>query len=312
MRFKKPISYLLILSLCISLFLPAKPVYAWNSTGHRVIGAIAWEYLTPIAREKIIEILKSAPADSDLIDEYNTESKYPKKYFVMNAGYWPDIIRDRNKPERNQKYHRGNWHYIGTYWKQTQNGPVDAEGQTDDENIVERISTFQKTLSDPTVSDEEKAIQIAWILHLIGDIHMPLHNTSRVTEETPDGDRGGNSFRLGNDWPRNLHAYWDGIIDIAEPKSEDVEQYEYYTKIAKQIILKYPASNFEKEIAVQSSESWNVEGQMITRTSVYPEGLKQNEMPSERYLSDSYKIAEKRIALSGYRTAKFLNDIFDK
>ncbi len=307
---KKIVSKILILSLLFPIFIPSKQIYAWNSTGHRVIGAIAWEYLTPVAKERIIEILKNAPADSDLTDEFDPESKHPEKYFVMNAGYWPDIVRDRSKPERNQKYHRGNWHYIGTYWKQTENGPVDAEGQTDDENIVERITTFQKTLSDPNVSDEEKAVQIAWILHLIGDIHMPLHNTSRVTEETPDGDRGGNDFRLGSEWPRNLHAYWDGIIDLAKPKSDDVEQYEYYKAVAKQIMLKHPASELDKEIAIQSSESWNVEGQMITRSSVYPEGLKQDEMPPESYLKDSYKIAEKRIALSGYRTAKFLNDIF--
>jgi hypothetical protein len=141
---------------------------------------------------------------------------------------------------------------------------------------------------------------------------MPLHNTSRVTEETPDGDRGGNSFRFGDSWPWNLHAYWDGIIDVANPKGDDVEDFEYYLSNAEMIKTKHPKSEFNGLIDLQDSQVWNNEGKEITMNNLYPEDLRQNEQPSENYKEMTYKIAQERMALSGYRMAEFLNQIFGK
>jgi len=307
---KKLFLLTLIFSFFFSLTINPTSAISWNNTGHRVIASIAWDSLTPIARENIMTILKKAPKDSDLMEFFDKDSEYPDKYYFMNAAYWPDVVRDRDEQARYNKYHKGAWHYVGTYWKQTDNGPVDAEGFLDDEHIVERISYLRGELNDPQVSDEEKAIQIAWVLHLVGDIHMPLHNTSRVTEETPDGDRGGNSFGLGEGWPWNLHAYWDGIIDVANPKTDEVDDFQYYLSNAEMIKDKYPSSGFNNQIKLQDSKVWNSEGQEITRNNLYPENLKQNEKPSEDYKKMAYKIAQERMALSGYRMAEFLNEIF--
>jgi hypothetical protein len=300
----------LALSFFISLSINPTSAISWNSTGHRVIAAIAWDNLTPTAKKNIMAILKKAPKDSDLVEFYDEKSEHPDKYYFMNAAYWPDVVRDRDEQARYNKYHKGPWHYVGTYWKSTENGPVNATGFVDDEHIVERITYFRKTLHNPKVSDEEKAIQIAWILHLVGDIHMPLHNTSRITDETPDGDRGGNSFELGDSWPWNLHAYWDGIIDVANPKAEGVDDFKYYLSNAEMIENSHPKSDFNGLEGLQNSRIWNEEGKDITMNNLYPEDLKQNEQPSEAYKEMAYKVAQERMALSGYRMAEFLNRIF--
>jgi len=309
---KKFIASTFIFSFLFSLSINPTSGISWNSTGHRVIAAIAWDNLTPSAKTNIMDILKQAPEDSDLMDLYDKESENADKFYFMNAAYWPDIVRDRDEKVRYEKYHKGPWHYVGTYWKQTENGPVDAEGFVDDEHIVERISYFRETLNDPKVSKEEKAIQIAWILHLVGDIHMPLHNTSRITDATPDGDRGGNSFELGNGWPWNLHSYWDGIIDVANPKADDVDDFEYYLANAEMIEKKHPKSEFKGLVELQNSTEWNKEGKKITMNNLYPSDLKQDQEPSDEYKEMAYKMAQKRMALSGYRMAEFLNEIFGK
>jgi hypothetical protein len=309
---KKLFVLTILFSFFFSLTINPTSGISWNSTGHRVIAAIAWDNLSDTAKENIMTVLKKAPADSDLMEFYDKESESPDKYYFMNAAYWPDVVRDRDQEARYKKYHKGPWHYVGSYWKQTENGPVDAEGFIDDEHIVERISYFRETLKDPRVSDEEKAIQIAWILHLVGDIHMPLHNTSKVTEETPDGDRGGNSFELSDSWPWNLHAYWDGIIDVANPKNDEVEDFDYYLSNAEMIEKKHPKSEFKGLITLQDSKVWNMEGKEITMNNLYPEDLKQDQQPSESYKQMAYKIAQQRMALSGYRMAEFLNRIFGK
>lgn len=307
---KKFIASTFIFSFLFSLTINPTSGISWNATGHRVIAAIAWDNLTPSAKTQIMEILKAAPEDSDLMDFYDEDSEHPDKFYFMNASFWPDVVRDRDERSRYEKYHKGSWHYVGSYWRQTENGPVDADGFVDDEHIVERISYFRESLNDPKTSKEEKAIQIAWILHLVGDIHMPLHNTSRVTKETPDGDRGGNSFELSDSWPWNLHAYWDGIIDIANPKADNVDDFDYYLANAEKIESKHPKSEFGELVALQNSTEWNNEGKDITMNNLYPEDLKQNQQPSEAYKKMAYEIAQERMALSGYRMAQFLNDIF--
>ncbi len=306
----KTVSRILILTLFISLFSPAQTLLAWNSTAHRVIAAIAWKHLTPETKHRIMEILMSAPEDSDLLEEHDPEAERPDMYYFMNASYWPDIVRDMDKKQRWETYHKGNWHYIGTYWRQTADGPVDADGQTDEENIVERIQYFRETLSDPAVSSEDKAIQIAWVLHLVGDIHMPLHNTSRVTGKTPDGDQGGNLFALGSRYADNLHWYWDSILDIYRPKQENTEDFTYYMNWVVDITDKYPRSMVAELAEDQSVIRWNEEGQQITRYEVYPGSLKEGTEPSPQYLEKAYLISEKRIALAGYRLAEYLNAIF--
>jgi hypothetical protein len=68
-----------------------------------------------------------------------------------------------------------------------------------------------KTASDP----ERKAIAFAWLFHLVGDIHQPLHTAQLFTVDYPQGDRGGNEIcvhvtQAGQ--PMDLHRFWDGVI----------------------------------------------------------------------------------------------------
>ena len=307
---KKLISKLIVCTLIVSLFAQPVTVFAWNQTGHQVIAAIAWDNLTETAKMNIMKIMQEAPDDSDLLSFFDPDNPNAEKSYFMGASYWPDVVRDRDVRARWEKYHKGPWHYVGTYWKETENGPVDTDGFVDKEHVIERIEHFRQTLIDPDVSDSDKAVQVAWILHLIGDIHMPLHNTSRVTDETPDGDRGGNSFSLGDGWPWNLHAFWDGIIDVVSPKTDEEDAHDYYLRHAQKIMSKYPKSEFGALISLQDAVIWNKEGKEITKNKVYPNTLKQGEKPSEVYTETSHEIAMKRMALSGYRMAEFLNQIF--
>jgi S1/P1 Nuclease len=62
---------------------------------------------------------------------------------------------------------------------------------------------------------ERKAIALAWLFHLAGDIHQPLHTAQLFTVEYPQGDRGGNEIcvrvnQAGQ--PMDLHRFWDGVI----------------------------------------------------------------------------------------------------
>jgi hypothetical protein len=66
---------------------------------------------------------------------------------------------------------------------------------------------------------ERKAIALAWLFHLVGDIHQPLHTAQLFTVDYPKGDRGGNEIcvrvtQAGQ--PMDLHRFWDGVITSSQ------------------------------------------------------------------------------------------------
>ena len=62
---------------------------------------------------------------------------------------------------------------------------------------------------------ERRAIALAWLFHLVGDIHQPLHTAQLFTVDYPQGDRGGNEICVRvkeAERPMDLHRFWDGVI----------------------------------------------------------------------------------------------------
>lgn len=310
----------LLVTAALTIMLVTSTAYSWDDTGHKLIAYIAWEQMTPKAREKAFNVLMNAPEDSDLSVFYLQDSRSAeakKREFFMIASTWADIVRDKKFKLRYDKYHHGNWHYLDTFWREV-NGKVElvSELKSDEQNAIERISSFDKVLSDPAVSDEEKAIALAWILHLVGDIHQPLHDSARVTQYDPKGDQGGNLFIVspkgatGSDRV-SLHWYWDSIIGRVLPRVGDMCDSEYLPEIANLFEKKYPYSELRSMTKPGKFQDWQQEGFQIASAKLYPAFLKFNEVPSDEYNKMAFEIAEKQIALAGYRLGEMLNRIFD-
>jgi S1/P1 Nuclease len=106
----------------------------------------------------------------------------------MQAARWADDIRIRDR-----QHHRGPWHYI--------NWPFKPEGQPasvqtrepEPVNILTAMAENQNVVKKESDA-ERKAIALAWLFHLVGDIHQPLHTAQIFTIDYPQGDRGGNEI----------------------------------------------------------------------------------------------------------------------
>jgi hypothetical protein len=57
----------------------------------------------------------------------------------------------------------------------------------------------------------EQALFARYLVHIVGDIHQPLHSVSLFNATYPSGDRGGNSQKIIilNESTQNLHSFWD-------------------------------------------------------------------------------------------------------
>ncbi|MEP6903814.1 MAG: S1/P1 nuclease [Actinomycetota bacterium] len=324
---KKSVVKFLLLSVLLFAF--AVHAFAWDDSGHKLVAYIAWQQMSPEVREKVIKILLNAPEDSQLNALYPTPtdsdfSTYPigarskaakQRDYFMFAAYWSDIIRDK-KYESRFKYHHGTWHYFDTYWREA-DGKVETlpEMPNDKENVVERLFFFDKVLKDSSAKDFEKAIALAWILHLAGDVHQPLHASGRVTDEEPKGDQGGNTFSLSpKDAPRgkqeNLHWYWDSIVVRTVARKADASDAEYLLPIADAMMKKYPLAKMQSRLEIGKFDIWQNESFKIASTKLYPKTLIRNQMPSADYNKMAFGIAEEQIALAGYRLGTMLNQIF--
>jgi hypothetical protein len=311
-----------VLTLALALFVP-QTVLGWNATGHQVVAGIAWDNMTPTARRNAILLLQAAPADACLLDLFPDDSRplaERQREFFMRASTWPDIVRPGEEDTRAcTRFHRRGWHFINYFWEGISGGtgsnaPQDREDiEIPEVNAVERLKIFRAVVVCGT-PQEERATTLAWVLHLVGDIHQPLHTSARVTSRPleREGDQGGNLFKLGpNNGSLSLHSFWDGIIDrsIARRQEERDNNHAYLNRVVRVITQEHPRSELAGRLHSGDFEAWSLEGLEKTKRVVYPQSLQRGQIPQENYRITAFTTSKEAIALAGYRLADLLNQM---
>jgi S1/P1 Nuclease len=201
---------LVLLTLAVLPF----PASAWNIPGHMLSGAIVYQVLqqeNPQTIEKVKIVLEKHPwyANHWQARLQGVPIADHALVLFMQASRWPDDIRMRDK-----QHHRGPWHYINWPFKPERQP---ASRQIKDPEPVNILTALAENMS--VVKNENdparKAIALAWLFHLVGDIHQPLHTAQLFTTDYPNGDKGGNEICVRvtqAGLPMDLHRYWDGVI----------------------------------------------------------------------------------------------------
>jgi hypothetical protein len=173
---------------------------AWGDEGHEVVALIAQTYLTPAVRKKVDALLA---ADSDPLTAHTMPA----------AATWADKLRETN--EHGARAKTGKWHFVDIeidspdlaqacfHHPQIPQGIPASQGPAQD-CVVDKVEEFTGELKDPETSPEEQIVALKFVLHLIGDVHQPLHASDAH-------DRGGNDKRVSAAGFKsgNLHRYWD-------------------------------------------------------------------------------------------------------
>lgn len=300
----------------VALFF-AVPTFGWDETGHKVTACIAWQRMTPEVRERVIKILLAAPEDSQIASYYlpygSRSAEAKKREFFMLMATWPDIIRDRSQEVRFKKYHNGNWHYSDIFWKSEDGKVIMVDNVEANGLAMQKLIDFNQLIRG-SASDSEKAVAIAWLEHLIGDVHQPLHMSGKVSDLNAKGDQGGNLFVLTpKGTPRekqaNLHSYWDSIIGRYQPNSKDQCDADYIDPIADEIIRQYPFDKEKSKLNADKFDVWGKESLDIATSFVYKD-IKSFELPSDNYKKKAFELAQERMALAGYRMGELFNEVF--
>jgi hypothetical protein len=292
--------------------LPA-PARAWDSFGHQVVARIAWNELRPETRAAAVALLMAAPEDAHLaclMPSGVAPVGERQRSLFDRAATWPDVVRDEAFPERQARYHHGPWHYRDRFWEQPD--PAQPPRERLDlprgaENVVERLHVFSRTLREPERPAAERAIHLAWVLHLVGDIHQPLHTTSRATASEPTGDRGANAFLLDEEH-QNLHWYWDSALSRSLRRPDEPEA-EAVARAAAQLAAEFPRADYADRLAPGDFEAWAEEGFRASTTMAYPAILRRGERPPGAYRHAVDAVAQPAAARAGYRLAALLEEL---
>lgn len=153
------------------------PATAWGPTGHRVVSVVTDRYLTEETRYAVRELLDGQS--------------------IAQASTWADEI----KSERKWDY-ASPWHYVNLDDGETYaSAPKNPGG-----DVIEAITRLRAVLQDPATPRHKRAEALRFLIHLVADIHQPLHVGRR-------SDRGGNDVKV--QWfgrQTNIHAVWDSDI----------------------------------------------------------------------------------------------------
>ena len=260
-----------MVAMGMALFALPSPALAWGKTGHRVVAALADAQLSGLARAHVKELL-----GVESLDE---------------AATWPDDMR--SAPGQFWQKTATPWHYV------TLNGIV-YDHAPPEGDALDALNRYRATLQDPNASIADKQLALRFIVHLVGDLHQPLHVGKCC-------DKGGNEVKVkwfGRDL--NLHSVWDSALVEEEQLS--------FTELAAK--LQRHTSNADVLAWWDiNPRDWISESAQL-RETVYPErNRKDPKAPPELSYGYVYKytpLMEQRLKQAGVRLAAYLNDIYSR
>ncbi|MCB0350273.1 MAG: S1/P1 nuclease [Bdellovibrionales bacterium] len=283
--------------LIVSLFISINS-FGWAELGHQVTAEIAEQILSQDA--KTMSAIRSIVGLEPL---------------AIGAA-WPDIVKSDARFNDFSPYH-----YMTIY--------RDSKKSVS-KNALTVLNRYPAILTDSRYSRESKMIAFRFILHVVGDIHQPLHVGNEF-------DYGGNACRVkwqpnakSSGQETNLHSVWDEelVNNMAtKMRSESKINYKFfgYKEVSNILMAKY------KSLIASSSQdvdvdAWVADSQRLRETEVYPDKLADDARPycsrgghvsnvpvlDAQYINAKRDLVEKRLVLGGIHLANLLRKVFNR
>lgn len=253
---------LILLALAASMTFSAM---AWGPKGHDTIAYIAEKHLSKKTLKKVTEVLEG--------------------HSLVYVANWMD-----NASHTDEYAYTKTWHYVnvdpeeGTYANSVKETAGDA---------VTAINTLVANLKSGELSPEEERVQLMMLIHIVGDIHCPMHAGHKR-------DRGGNGTQVkyfGKQ--KKLHSVWDSeIVESAHRWG--------YSEWQDQIDRATPK---QQQAYMQGTPNDWIEETVILANDVYERASEVSNM-SYDYVAEYTPILEQQFLKGGIRLAKLLEEIY--
>jgi hypothetical protein len=255
---------------------------AWGHEGHRLIALVAESRLTPDARQQAHLLLgRDSIVDiASFADDYRQDHPSTGTWHYVDIPY-TQLTYDRNRDCPATPPSRFTTAADPDIWRDC---------------VVDRIPFFAAQLKNPALSAKDRAFALKMLVHLVGDIHQPMHAIGDA--------RGGNQVRVvffgseqcGERQKCNLHNIWDdGLIEhrsLSEKK---------YVSLLESEIAQH---NWDKA-SQENPVVWANQSHRLAIDAWIPDraGI------SKDYYDAEIAVVDRQLAVAGIRLARMLNTI---
>jgi hypothetical protein len=273
--------------------LGASPAAAFWEYGHQTVATIALSQVQPRTRASIQWLLKHQA----VLETATCPAKT-----IEEAAVWPDCIKTLG----DRFSYATSWHYQDFDVCKT----FDFKTNCKDGNCASaQIARAQRMLADRTLPTRDRMMALAFLVHIVGDIHQPLHAADA------HDDAGGNGVRasygaIGG--RTNLHAIWDGLLAdraISTPPGGAAG------------LLAGTTAEARKAMQQGSLEDWMRESWGVAKDVVYPSavgdvcalpaGTKATGKLDEAKIQTLIPVMRKQVLEGGLRLARMLDEALD-
>ena len=253
----------------VTLLTCSTPVFSWGHNGHGVVGMLAVEQLQSFARSELEKI----------IGPLNQQS-------MLEACNWPDEVRESEEWEWTYPLHyinipRGDFQYL------------ESRDCPDQMCATQAIKRYASELGDVEASTEKRSQAFAWLCHITGDLHQPLHAGFA-------DDRGGNNFVVNYKGEQtNLHSLWDSKLIGSQTDGIHALHHQ-----ARAVV----AGNITETWSPPLVNNWTNESHQLAKNYVYP---------VSRQIDNAYEVKNwplllERLNLAAIRLASIINSELDE
>jgi hypothetical protein len=281
--------------------------YCWGDEGHEIVALIAEHYLNPAVRARVSALLAG------------DASGLTRGTGIAQEAIWADKFRDSDRDTTQRHYRQTReWHFIDIEIDRPDlddacfRHPALAMGSNASEGpaadcILDKIDQFRRELESRTTGTEERRLALQFLLHLVGDLHQPLHAAD-------NHDRGGNDLRVkgAGSPPGNLHHYWDTVfVGRLGTRADDV---------SRELIAGISDAD-RRAWSGGSPVDWAKQSFEIARSHVYGPlqrtgaitgigggGRPRTVTVDARYEADAVNIVAGQLQRAGLRLARLLNE----
>jgi hypothetical protein len=177
-----------LLALAALLAAAPAPARAWGKPAHRLVAGLAEAQLRPGARAEMARLLAPEGAAH-----------------LADVASWADEVRSAGGAQARDTRR---WHFVNFGGPGCEYAP--PRDCPDGDCVVAAINRQYQRLADRRLPEAGRAEALKWLVHLVADVHQPLHATPRAL-------RGGLDYQV--EWRgkgRNLHLFWDlSVLDRA-------------------------------------------------------------------------------------------------
>jgi len=269
--------------------LPLGPALPWGQEGHAIVAEIAQRRLSPEVNRKINALLGS-----------ELPGLKAAQFSLASVASWADDYLHTNHDETR------NWHFVDIpFDRDFYNAAADCQLDPKyGDCIVNALARFRLTLADCAKPIADRAMALKFVVHFVGDIHQPLHDTTAINPDTAMDDQGGNLIvvtvpdQAGNMQISKLHKVWDSDLILRK-----VYDWGEYVRLLETNWL--PGKDIA---ALQAGDpvDWAQDAHKAAQIVAY--NFRPDHVIDEEYYKDAIPIVDRQLALAGLRLARVLNE----